>query len=200
MFGIILLPWWCWCVVMDALFSPFTVEMVDYSTPVHLLEVFLFFISWPPKMMISDIMICEKGFKLWSMFCGFFAFLDITWNHEQMRPHCCCRRLKNLDIVAKVMVVDRFIRPCCLCWCWVILFHLFFFVSYLLFGCYLKICGHLNAEHVAYFLWTVCHLALHWECIYIFFNDSLHQERLQNPNQDVVCFTPNELLYCIPSF
>lgn len=76
----------------------------------------------------------------------------------------------------------------------------FFLVSYLLFGCYLKICGHLNAEHVAYFLWTVCHLALHWECIYIFFNDSLHQERLQNPNQDVVCFTPNELLYCIPSF
>lgn len=112
---------------MDALIFPFNVEVVDYLMPEHLLEVFLFFISWPPKMMIPDIMICEKGFKLWSMFCGFFAFLDITWNHEQMRPHCCCRRLKNLDIVAKVMVVDRFIRPCCLCWCWVVLFHLFFF-------------------------------------------------------------------------
>lgn len=125
MFGIILLPWWCWCVVMDALFSPFTVEMVDYSTPVHLLEVFLFFISWPPKLRIPDIMICEQGFV-------FVAFLDITWIMDKC-GQCGLVATLRLQTLKKpwywgqIMVVDRFIRPCCLCWCWVVLFHLFFF-------------------------------------------------------------------------
>lgn len=90
-----------------------------------------------------------------------------------------------------------------LCWCWVILFHLFFsFLIYFL-DAILKISGHLNAEHVAYFLWTVCYLALHreWMSFFFFFNDFLESRsgETSKSNQDVVCFTPNELLCCSSS-
>lgn len=97
---------------MDALIFPFNVEVVDYLMPEHLLEVFLFFISWPPKLRIPDIMICEQGFV-------FVAFLDITWIMDKC-GQCGLVATLRLQTLKKpwywgqIMVVDRFIRPCCL--------------------------------------------------------------------------------------
>ena len=45
----------------------------------------------------------DKGFKYRSWSRGFVTFVDIVANLGQ---------LKNLDIAAQIMVVDRFLKPC----------------------------------------------------------------------------------------